>query len=208
MSTSHSYVDLDAPISAEDARAIRALDSNALILRLHFTVHHLSRWLTPIHDRNRLERSLYHGKPSPKQILLGMRDHELVVYPMMHVIAVQDDPDLDALPPSVPTPAQLMADQERSTVELMAQFRRLRQGTCSLLRSLPDPGWERKGYSRRHTNTNLLELAIDLVDHDMRYMRAMDQTLNEVGAREGIAEIQKTPYDKLLKLAPDSLPEV
>jgi hypothetical protein len=33
----------------------------------------------------------------------------------------------------------------------------------------------------------------------------MDQALTAVGAREGLAEIQKTPLDELLKLVPTSM---
>ena len=32
------------------------MSNDSLIIRLHFAVNHLSRWLTPIHDVRRLER--------------------------------------------------------------------------------------------------------------------------------------------------------
>ena len=35
---------------------IAALSNDSLIIRLFNTVNHLSRWLTPIHDRELLER--------------------------------------------------------------------------------------------------------------------------------------------------------
>ena len=34
---------------------------------------------------------------------------------------------------------------------------------------------------------------------------ALDETLDQVGAREGLAEIQKTHLDELLKLVPEHL---
>jgi hypothetical protein len=93
-------------------------------------------------------------------------------------------------------------DQATATIVLMAQFRRLRQGTCSLLRSLPDDAWGLKGSSRRDQNVSIRALAEHLALHDYRYLRALDETLDQVGAREGLAEIQKTHLDELLKLVP------
>ncbi len=87
----------------------------------------------------------------------------------------------------------------------MAQFRRLRQGTCSLLRSAPDDAWSLKGTSRRERNVTIRELAEQLALHDYRFLRALDETLDQVGAREGLAEIQKTHLDELLKLVPGTL---
>jgi hypothetical protein len=207
MQTGSNFITLDAPIGEEQERAIRTMDNNALIIRLHFTVHHLSRWITPIHDRNILERSRYYGEPTVKEILIGMRDHEQFIYPRMYTIATgpQAIPDLDAIPEYEPTRAQQLADQEHATVEIMAGFRRLRQGTCSLLRELPDGAWEREGFSRQHKNSSLRQFAEELALHDYRYLRAMDQTLNEVGAREGIATIQRAPLEELLKLVPQSV---
>lgn len=205
MQTGSNFISVDAPIGEEQEQAIRAMDNNALIIRLHFTVHHLSRWITPIHDRNVLERSRYYGEPTVKQILLGMRDHEQFVYPRLYAIANYETPDLDAIPDYEPNTAALQADEEHSTVVVMSNFRRLRQGTCSLLRELPDGAWDRKGFSRQHRSMTIRELAEELADHDYRYLRAMDQTLDEVGAREGIAEIQRTHLDELMKLVPQSV---
>ena len=39
--------------------------------------------------------------------------------------------------------------------------------------------------------------------HDYRVLRALDQTLDQTGAREGLAAIQKVPLDELLKLVPE-----
>jgi hypothetical protein len=205
MQTGSNFISLDAPIGEEQERAIRSADNNALIIRLHFTVHHLSRWITPIHDRNILERSRYYGEPTVKEIVLGMRDHEQFIYPRMHAIATQESPDLDAIPDFEPSAAARLADEEHSTVVVMSNFRRLRQSTCSLLRSLPDAAWDRQGFSRLHRNATLRQLAEELATHDYRYLRAMDQTLTEVGAREGIAEIQRASLDDLMKLVPQSV---
>lgn len=205
MQTGSNYISLDAPIGEEQEAAIRAADNNALIIRLHYTIHHLSRWLTPIHESSLLTRSRYHGEPSVKEILLGMRDHEQFVYPRMYAIANRETPDLDAIPDAEPNAAARLADEQHSTVVVMSGFRRLRQSTCSLLREMPDDAWDRKGFSRKHRNVTIRELAEELAAHDYRYLRAMDQTLDDVGAREGIAEIQRVHLDELMKLVPQSV---
>jgi hypothetical protein len=200
-----SYVDVNAPVPDEQRAAIERLDNNALIIRLHFTVNHLSRWLSPIHDPRKLERSPYRGQLSPKDILIGMRNEENRIFPKMHLISVQDNPDLDQLPPHTLTIDRQILDRERDTIALMGQFRRLRQSTCSLMRSLPDDAWDRSGRSRKEHNTTIRELAKHLALHDYRYLRAMDLALDQSGAREGLAEIQKTHLDELLKLVPERL---
>jgi hypothetical protein len=205
MRTGSEYIDVEAPIGDEQMQAIRSADNNALIIRLHFTINHLSRWLSPIHDRNKLERARYFGEPTAKELLLGMRDYEQYIYPKMYVIANQDDPDLDAIPDYHASHSRQQADEEHATIVLLANFRRLRQSTCSLLRALPDNAWDRKGYSRQHRNATIRELAEALAIHDYQFLRAMDQTLAESGAREGLAEIQKAPLDELLRLVPQSL---
>lgn len=205
MARSTDFVSVDAPIGAEVIQAIRDLDNNSLALRLHFTIHHLSRWITPIHDRNKLERSRHFGEPTVRQLLLHMRDNEQFIFPKMFVIANENDPDLDQIPPYVPNTMAVMAEQNWSTVELLGSFRRLRQSTCGLLRQLPDAGWSRRGYSRKHENATLRQLAEQLAEHDYRALRAMDATLWDSGARDGIAEIQTASLDELLKLVPTSL---
>lgn len=205
MQTGSNFITVDSPVPEEQAAAIRAMDNNALIIRLHFTVNHLSRWITPIHDRNVLERSRYYGEPTVKDLLLGMRDHEQFVYPRLYAIANYEMPDLDAIPEYEPNAAARLADERHSTVVVMASFRRLRQSTCSLLRELPDGAWDRQGFSRQHHNVTIRGLAEELAEHDYRYLRAMDRTLDEVGAREGIAEIQRAHLDELLKLVPQSM---
>lgn len=205
MARSTDFISVDAPASDDVVQAIKDLDNNSLIIRLHFTVHHLSRWLTPIHDRNKLERTRHYGEPTVRDLVILMRENEQFIYPRMFVIANEEDPDMDQIPAHEPNAYLRMADQNWSTVELMGGFRRLRQSTCGLLRQLPDAAWTRKGYSRVHENATIRELAEQLAEHDYRVLRAMDFTLTDSGARDGIAEIQKTPLDELLKLTPSSL---
>ncbi|HEV2072948.1 MAG TPA: DinB family protein [Thermomicrobiales bacterium] len=205
MRTGSEYVDVDAPVSAEQLEAIRSLDNNALIIRLHFTINHLSRWLSPIHEPAPLIRSRYRGEPTVKDLLLAMRDYEQYVYPKMYVIASQETPDLDTIPDYRPSAARQVSDAEHSPIVLMSNFRRLRQSTCSLLRNLPDEAWDRKGFSRVHRNATIRQLAEGLAEHDYRHLRAIDQLLTETGAREGLAEIQKAPLDELIKLVPQSM---
>lgn len=202
---STSFVDVNAPIGTEQRAAIARLDNTSLVVRLHFTINHLSRWLSPIHDPHRLERSVYRGEPSPKEILIEMRNEEHRVYPKLHLITVQNNPDLDALPEYVVTPERALLDEQRDSIALLSQFRRLRQSTCSLLRSLPDDAWVRVGTSRKGQNSTLRSLAEYLAEHDYRYLRALDTALDSVGAREGLAEIQKTHLDALLTLVPDRM---
>ncbi len=205
MRSAPSPVDVDAPVGDDQRDQIRRLDNNALIIRLHFTINHLSRWLSPIHDPSRLVRSVHRGEPSVKDLVIGMRDEEQRIFPKLHLIATQNDPNLDKLSPWRPDPATMEADEGRPPIVLMSQFRRLRQSTCSLLRSLPDDAWHLKGISRREYNVTVRELAEHLAVHDYRHLRAMDATLDQVGAREGLAEIQKTHLDELLKLSPETL---
>jgi hypothetical protein len=205
MRTGSDFIDVNAPVGEDQLQAIRSADNNSLIIRLHFTIHHLSRWLSPIHDRNKLERSRYHGEPTVKEILLEMRNHEQFIYPRMYVIAEQEDPNLDTIPDYHPSHGRAQSDAEHSPIVLLSSYRRLRQSTCSLLRNLPDNAWDRKGYSRQHRNTTIRQLAEGLAASDYRYLRAMDQALDAVGAREGLAEIQTTPLDELMKLVPATM---
>lgn len=205
MRSATSFIDVNAPVSDELRRQVSHSDNNSLIIRLHFTVNHLSRWITPIHDPNRLERAVYRGEPTAKELVIEMRDEEERIYPKMYIIATQTHPDLDKIPHWVRDAATRVRDETTATIVLMAQYRRLRQGTCSLLRSLPDDAWSLKGTSRQERNVNIRELAEHLALHDYRYLRALDETLDQVGAREGLAAIQKTHLDELLRLVPDTL---
>jgi hypothetical protein len=205
MTSATSLIDAHAPVSDDVRRQIQSADNNALIIRLHFTIHHLSRWLTPIHDADRLERTVYRGQPTAKELVLGMRYEEERIFPKMYLIATQANPNLDSLPESEPSAEALRRDRESSTIVALAPFRRLRQGTCSLLRSLPDDAWHLRGSTRRGPNPSVRELAEHLAIHDYQHLRALDLTLDQVGAREGLAEIQKTHLDELLKLVPTSV---
>src|SRR3954470_6253956 len=95
MTTATHGVVVSGPTAADVK--IADLSNDSLIIRLHFTINHLSRWLTPIHDRARLERSLRRGEPSVKELLLRLRDEELRTFPKLHLIAVENNPDLDRL---------------------------------------------------------------------------------------------------------------
>ena len=205
MRSATSFVDVSAPVGDDVRRQISRSDNNSLIIRLHFTIHHLSRWLTPIHDANRLERAVYRGEPTAKELVIGMRDEEERVFPKMHTIAALTRPDLDKIPAWQPDPRAAERDRTSPTIVLLAQFRRVRQGTCSLLRSLPDDAWDLKGRTRQGPNVSIRELAEQLALHDYRYLRALDETLDQVGAREGLAKIQKAHLDELLKLVPNRL---
>lgn len=182
---------------------ISALDNNSLIIRLHFTINHLSRWLTPIHEQRRLLRSIRRGEPSVKDLLLELRNEELRVFPKMYAISVKTLPNLDKLPPLVRTPADEALDERSTPLEVVAEFRRLRQSTCSLLRSLPDSAWEREGISRREHDWTIRGLAEHLARHDLVVLRDIDMTLDRIGAREGVSPAARTHIDELLlTLAP------
>lgn len=185
-----------------DMVTIADLDNGSLVIRLTFTVNHLSRWLTPIHDPSRLTRSLRRGEPSVKDLLLELRNEELRVFPKMHLIAVQNTPNLDDLPPVVRTPAQLEYDRQSTPLEVMAEFRRLRQSTTSLLRSLVDDAWDRRGVSRREHNWTIRGLAEHLAAHDFAVLSDMDVILDRSGVREGIAQVSRVHLPELLALLP------
>jgi hypothetical protein len=205
MSSATTYIDVNAPVSDEIRSQIAGADNNALIVRLMFTTNHLSRWLTPIHDPNRLERSLYRGEPTAKDLVIALRNEEQRVYPRLYLIATQTRANLDTLPEWQESPQTVERDAVQPAVVLMAQFRRLRQSTCGLLRSLPDDAWGLIGRSRREPDVTIRQLAEQLAVSDYRYLRALDQTLDQVGARDGLAEIQKTHLDELLTLVPEHL---
>ena len=183
---------------------ITDLDNDALILRLHFTVNHLSRWLTPIHDQSRLNRSVRRGEPSVRELMLRLRNEELRAFPKMHAISVQTMPNLDALPPPEPTAEEERNEGEATVLELMAEFRRLRQSTCSLLRSLPDSAWDRLGISRREHDWTLRRLAESLADHDRAVLVEMDRALDRIGVRQGVAQASRANVNELLRLAPST----
>ena len=185
-----------------DPRAIASLRNDEIIIRLLFTINHLSRWLSPIHDETRLVRAVRRSEPSVKELVIQLRDEELRVFPKMHAIANQDRPDLDRLPPLVRTAEEVAWDRQAAVFEIMSEFRRLRQSTTSLLRSLPDDAWRRDGISRAEHDWTIRALADHLVVNDANLLSRMDQALARSGAREGIARVSQASYDALQRLAP------
>ena len=190
-----------AAATAEDV-PIAELDNDALIIRLHFTVNHLSRWLTPIHDQGPLGRTVRRGEPSVKELMLRMRNEELRVFPKLHAIANRTLPDLDKLPPVRRTAEEERLDREATPLEIMAEFRRLRQSTCALLRGLPDNAWSRLGVSRREHDWTIRALAEHLAAHDRATLAEMDRALDRIGVRREIATANRAHLDELLRLAP------
>lgn len=186
----------------EVAAAITDLDNDAVVIRLLFTINHLSRWLTPIHDQTRLGRPTRRDQPSIKELLLRLRDEELRLFPKMHAIATRSNPDLDKLPPLRRTPEEERVDREVTPIEILAEFRRLRLSTGSLLRSLPDGAWSRVGISRRERDWTPRLLAETLLAHDLQVLSEMDRALDLSGLREGITAASRVHLDALLPLAP------
>ena len=184
---------------------ISDLSNDSLIVRLLFTINHLSRWLTPIHELHVLERSPYRGERSVKEILLSMRDHEQSVYPKLHAMATRMDPDLDAIPAPILTEAQRDADRRRSVLTTLAEFRRLRQSTCSMLRTLPDNAWNRVGTSRREHDWQIRSLAEHLANHDLDLLRELEAALERGGARANVSSAARAPLDELLRIVPVTL---
>lgn len=187
---------------------IHQLSNNSVIVRLHFTINHLSRWLTPIHDRSKLDRGRHYGEPSVRDLLFELRDFELVTFPKLHAIANVNNPDLDKLPVMVKTPDQIAEDAIIRPLSIMAEFRRLRQGTVALLRALPDAAWARVGTSRREHDWQIRELAELLVSHDTDVLYKIDLTLDQVGARVGVGSAAKAHLDELLRMVPVTTREV
>jgi hypothetical protein len=183
-------------LEAADA-SIRNLSNDALIIWLIHTVNHLSRWLTPIHDRTVLEFSARRSEPSVKDLLIRLRDTETRAYAFMNAIASERDPDLDRVPRVEPSPAQVALDRSAHPLVIMSEFRRVRESSTSLLRALPDNAWERGGYSRTQRNWTIRELAEFLAGHDREMLRWIDRALSRSGAREGIAAVSQVDYARI-----------
>ena len=198
--TAHSPARYAGP-TAGDVR-VAELSNDSLIIRLHFAVNHLSRWLTPIHDLERMDRTIFRDQPSIKELVIRMREEERRVFPMLHKMATDNNPDLDRLPIPVITPEQAAIDRMRSVLSAQAEFRRLRQSTCSLLRSLTDSGWQRVGSSRRDQDRQIRPLAEHLVSHDESVLTEIDLALERYGLRSGVAEHGRARLYELLKLIP------
>jgi hypothetical protein len=177
--------------------SVRDLPNDALIIRLIQTVNHLSRWLTPIHDRTVLEFSLRRSEPSIKDLLIRMRDTETRAYGYMNAIASERDPDLDRIPRIEPSPGQIAVDRSAHPLVIMSEFRRVRESSTSLLRALPDTAWERGGFSRTHRNWTIRELAEYLARHDREMLQGIDRTLSRTGARQGIAAVSQVDFTQI-----------
>jgi len=184
---------------------VSQLSNMSLIVRMHNTINHLSRWLTPIHDRALLDRSVFYGEPSVKELLMQMRAEEQRVFPKMYLIATENNPDLDRIPPRQRTESERRWDEEASALSTMAEFRRLRQSTLSLLRSLPDSAWSRVGTSRLEHDWVLRDLAELLANHDTAVLTQMDSTLDRIGARKGLSPAAQTHLSDLMRLVPVTL---
>ncbi len=184
---------------------VSQLSNMSLIVRMHNTINHLSRWLTPIHDRALLDRSVFYGEPSVKDLLRMMRDEEQRVYPKMYLIATETNPDLDRLSRRERSESERRWDEDASALSMMAEFRRLRQSTLSLLRSQPDSAWSRVGTSRLEHDWVQRDLAELLANHDTDVLTKMDDTLDRIGARKGISSAAQTHLPELMCLVPVTL---
>jgi hypothetical protein len=178
-------------------RPIPELTNDQIIIELLQTPNHLSRWLTPIHDRTLLEFSPRRAQPSVKDVLLRMRDTETWAYQRMYAIATEVDPNLDRLPNVERSPQAEEADRRADALVVMSAFRRVRQSSTSLLRALPDAAWLRGGFSRKDRNWTIRQLAEFLVAQDREALREIDQLLAQSGARRGIAKVSQVRYDEL-----------
>lgn len=205
MNTATSFIRVEDPVPAEEIEKIRNLGNNPLIIRLMFTVNHLSRWLTPIHDDDKLDRAVYRGEPTVRELVVRVREYDKFIYPRMYLAAHKPGADFDALETPQLTPDREKRDRNDPVVVLMAEFRRTRQTITALLRGLPDDAWDLGGRSRRGIEGTIRSMSEALAIHDYRVLRALDQTLTQTGAREGLAEIQKTPLNELLELVPDQV---
>lgn len=193
---------LERGLTAADL-AIAEHDNNSLVIRLHMTINHLSRWLTPITDPLVLERRARYGEPSVMDLLKAMRDEELDVFAKMFAIANYTNPDLD----QIPEPRKFhdgIPHRDRTALMILAEFRRLRQSTCSLLRGLPDAAWFRVGTSRREHDWQIRALAERLGHHDYEMLHQIDVTLDRTGARTNVSSAARVHMVDLLKLVPVS----
>jgi hypothetical protein len=141
-------------------------------------------------------------EPSIKQLVIEMRQEERRVFPMLFLMGNENNPNLDKLPEQVITPEQAAIDEQRSVLSAQAEFRRLRQSTCSLLRSLTDTGWLRVGTSRMTHDWQIRSLAEALVHHDETLLTQIDLALDRYGIRKGVAEHGRAHLYELLKLIP------
>jgi len=182
--------------------AVPDLDNDSLIVRLQMTVNHLSRWLTPITDKSMLMRSAKRGEKSVFELLQELRDTELVAFARMNAIANSINPDLDKLPDPRYFPEREMPGFDRSPLSVLAQFRRLRQSTCALLRSLPDSAWLRVGTSRLEHDWQIRSIAEFLAENDTRVLHLMDVALHNTGVRRNINQVSGAHLTELMETYP------
>lgn len=176
---------------------VSAMSNDALIVDLLQAVNHLSRWLTPIHDQTRLDLTTRRSQISVKDLLLSLRDNEVAVYSLMNAIATQINPDLDKVPVRQPSLVQREADARASALIVLAEFRRVRESSTSLLRALPDTAWSRGGYSRSARDWTIRELAVSLAVNDWEQLDLIDIALNESGLRTSVAKVSQVSRDRL-----------
>lgn len=177
--------------------AVAALSNDQLIVELLQTTNHLSRWLTPVHDRTQLEFSPRRSQPSVKDVLLTMRDTETWVYSYLYAIATEINPDLDRVIRPERSAVQQEVDRRADALVVMSEFRRIRQSSASLLRALPDSAWDRGGYSRRERNWTIRQLGEYLVTADREHLREIDRILEVSGARQGIARVSQVGFERI-----------
>ncbi len=190
-------VAMEAREALETEARVRRLSNDALIIDLIQTLNHLSRWLTPIHDRTRIEHTAHRSETTVKDVLLGLRDTESRIYSFMHAIATQSNPDLDRVPVVERTLAQQLADRNANALVIMSEFRRIRESSTSLLRALPDNAWQRDGYSRRERDWSIRELAEFLASNDWARLGEIDRLLSRVGVREEIARVSRVGLEEI-----------
>lgn len=178
------------------------LDNDSLIIRLQMTVNHLSRWLTPITDKQLLMRSARRGEKSVFELLQELRDTEQVAFARMNAIANSINPDLDKLPDPRYFAEKDQPGFDRSPLSVMVQFRRLRQSTCALLRSLPDSAWLRVGTSRLEHDWQIRTIAEFLANNDTRVLHLIDVQLHTTGVRQSINEASGAHLTELMTLYP------
>ena len=145
-------------------------------IRLHLTntPNQLSKRLTPQRDELKLTRAPRKDQCSAREIVAHLRDTEARVFPKLYLIAVEDDPDLRRVEGQGPTDSWRPDDP---TLVVMAQFRRLRQSTLSLLRELPPAAWDRRGREVDSTLISIRDLAEYLVAHDTKHLDELDRVL-------------------------------
>jgi len=176
---------------------IRDLSNDALIIELIQTLNHLSRWLTPIHDRTRLEVALFRSEVTVKDLLIEMRDTETRTYSLMNAIATQINPDLDRVARVAQSSQQQAADRQSNALVIMSELRRVRESSAALLRALPDTAWERSGYSRTERNWSIRALGEFLAENDHVQLAEIDRLLLHSGVRSGIAAVSRVRFEDI-----------